>query len=284
MSAEITEWVDAYGAVTALDVDWEATGRFMPEVNFDEDEIPGYDGSRLRRTRFKPRTFTLKIVVTAASEPLLRTALRSLTSAMNPKTGMGYIRVTSPLGDARQIACKVAGGLGLEEKEGLSGPQMQMALVTFHAFDPFWTDTSDTSTLFDIDTPPSFFPIFPLRLTASEIAVDITVDNDGDDEMWPVWTINGPGSGIALRNLTTGKSLVFTTMSLGAGESIVIDTRPDEKTAVRQDGTNAFPDLDVTSSMWSLQVGSNSVRLEMTGAVAGVSSLQLSYRKRYLSP
>lgn len=283
MSAEITVWEDPDGAVTTLDVDWDADGRYMPEVYFEEDETPGQDGSRNRSTRFKPHEFTLLLTVVGTDEPTLRTAVRNLVSAMNPKRGMGKIRVTSPLGDVREINCKAASGLGVTEKAGVSGPTMQQIPVTFRAFDPLWRDASDTTDAFVINDPVSFFPFFPLRLTNSQIAVDDTVNNTGDDDAWPVWTIVGPGSVIKLSNLTTGEVISLPTTTLGVGESIVIDS--GAKTATRQDGSNAFPALDIfVSTMWALQVGVNLIRLEMSAAVVGVSSLQVSYRKRYLSP
>ncbi|MFC3453993.1 phage distal tail protein [Amycolatopsis speibonae] len=284
MTAEITRWIDPNGVETLLDVDWEATGRFMPEPQHDEDEVPEQDGSHHRETRFKPKDFTIRVTTVENGEPALRQSLRDLMKAMNPKKGEGIIRVTSPIGDTREIGCRYLSGLGLEEKPEVSGPTMQQAVITLHANDPFWLDQSDTTTTYAIGNPPAFFPIPPLRLTASEIAVDTTVNNDGDDDAWPVWTIYGPGSGATLRNLTTGKVLSLPSSSLGLGESISIDTRKGRKTVTKNDGTNLFTGLTTTSALWPLVEGTNAVRLEMTGVTTGVSSLQLSYRRRYLSP
>jgi phage-related protein len=284
MSGEVTAWEDPTGVVTTLDVDWDASGRYMPEVYHEEYEIPGQDGSRNRSTRFKPHEFSLKLTVAASSEASLRSAIRSLESAMNPKRGTGIIRVTSPIGDTRELPCKVVDGLGLEEKPEMSGPDMQQAVVTFKAFDPLWRDVSDTSTSFDVGAAVSFFPFFPLRLTNSQIAVDTSINNDGDDEAFPVWTIAGPGSVIKLSNLTTGEVLEFSTLTLAAGESVVIDTRPGSKGATRNTGVSVYSDLTLASSLWTLQTGVNLIRLEMSGAQTGISKLTVSFRKRYLSP
>jgi phage-related protein len=286
VTAEISQWLDVNGTVTTLDVDWDASGRYMAEIVHEEDAVPGQDGARHRAAHYKPHEFTLKLTISAnpGDEAGLRTALRNLMVAMDPKRGAGIIRVTSPIGDVREIECYVASGLGIEEKPGSGGVDMQQAAVVFRAYDPFWRDVSDIAASFSIGATPSFFPIFPLRLTASQIAVDTTVTNSGDTDAWPVWTIVGPGSGIVLRNLTTGELLLFNTLSLGTGESVVIDTRPGRKTVTKQDGSNSFPDLDVSSSLWALRTGTTSVRLEMSAALAGVSSLAVNYRQRYLSP
>jgi phage-related protein len=284
VSAEVTQWIDPTGIVTTLDVDWDASGRFMPEIAHEEDGVPGQPGARHRASRHKTHDFTLKITIAAADEPSLRTAQRQLVYAMDPTRGEGTIRVQSPIGDMREIRCYCTSGLGMDEKPGSSGPDMQQASVTFRAYDPYWRDSLDDIRTFTIGPAPSFFPFFPLRLTSSQIAANATVTNGGDVEAWPVWTITGPGSGIVLRNLTTGANLIFSTTALGSWESIVIDTRPGIKTVTKQDGTNLFPDLDVTSALWSLQAGPNATRLEMSGAIPGSSALQLKLRRRYLAP
>lgn len=258
----------------------------MAEVAHEEDAVPGQDGARHRASRYKPHEFTLKLTISAnpGDQAGLRTALRQLMYAMSPTRGEGIIRVTSPLGDVRELPCFCTSGLGLEEKPDSSGVDMQQAAVVFRAYDPYWRDQSDISTSFTIGATPSFFPFFPLRLTASQIAVDTTVSNAGDGVAWPVWTIFGPAAQIVLRNLTTGELLLFSTLTLGAGESVVIDTRPGYKTATKNDRTNVFPDLDVSSSLWALQPGNTALRLEMSAALAGSSALQLNFRQRYLSP
>lgn len=282
MSAEITEWIDPAGTFTTLDVDWEATDRFMPPPIHLEDAIPGEAGGVHRETRHDMKTFTIRLTVTAATESALRTSLRSLVFAMDPTRGEGRIRVTSPVGDVREIACYYVSGLGLEEKPENSGPTMQQATVTFKAYEPYWRDSSDIVQTFTIGAAPIFFPIFPIRLTASQIAVDATAANNGDVDAWPVWQITGPGSTIYLRNLGTGEVLWFDNLSLGTGEKATIDT----KTALvtKQDGTNLYPNLNIGSTLWSLKPGSTALRLEMAGALVGVSALQLNYRQRYDSP
>lgn len=288
MSAEITEWIDPTGAVTLCDVDWDAEGRFMPPVESQEDIVPGQPGSVPRDFRHMAREIKLKLTYTAASEPALRTLLRNTMYTSDPTRGEGIIRVTSPLGDVREIGCRYQSGLEMDESPGKSGPTMQQADVTFKAYDPYWRDPSDTSQSFTIGTAPLFFPIFPIRLTASQIAVDDTVNNTGDVSSWPVWVITGPGSVISLQNLTTGRSTVLQSTVLGAGESVTIDTRPSGiyptgKTILRQDGTSLFGDQSNTSALWELVVGNNAVRLAMSGAVVGQSALSLNWRRRYLA-
>lgn len=280
--SETVVWLDADGGSTTLDVNWNVTGRFMPPVVFQEDEVPGQPGMRLRSARHGVREFVLPLWITAASETALRTAIRSLVAKMDPSRGAGRIRVTAPGGDQREITCSVSGGLELAETLGSdSGYLMQRAVVSFRCHDPYWTDVADTEVSWTLgEAPGTFFPIFPLVLAGSEIFVQATVTNTGDVQAWPVWTITGPGSALTIRNFHTNK-LLFVDESLSAGESVVVDTRPGVKSVTKNDGTNLYPSLFLNSSLWPLQRGDNLIWVELFGATTE-SSVVLRYRNQYL--
>lgn len=289
---ETFEWIDADGTslvisgpgVTTYQVDMGVSGRYMPKPRVQADGVPGQPGGRLRRVDHDVREFVLPLSIAAASDAALRPLLRDLMQRMDPTRGEGKIRVTSPVGDQREITCLYAAGLEGDEKDEVSGPGFQVFPVAWTAYDPYWYDVSFTSKTFSVVTVANFFSIFPLKLTASQLVVDDTVTNNGDVETWPVWTITGPGTDINLKNLTTGQSLSFTA-TLGTGESLTVDTNPGVKSVTLDDGTNVYSSVDWTvSALWSLARGMNSIRLEMSGITAGVSGLQVSYKQRYLSP
>lgn len=285
MSAEVTKWIDPDGTVFTLEVDWDVSGRFMPPIRFVSEGVPGQPGEFFREADHEPRDFVMTVDLTAANDVALRTLLRSFVASMDPKRGPGKIRVTSPLGDQREITCWYSAGLEMEEKLGNSGPDWQRVPLKMRALDPYWYDVNPTSKTFTVATlVPSFFPIFPLKLTASELAVDDNIDNTGDVDAWPVWTVNGPGAGIKLSNLTTGKAVYFPDLVLVDGQQLVVDTRPGVKSTVIDETTNAYSALSQSSSLWSLERGVNIIRLEMSGADDEMSGLELVYHRRFLSP
>jgi phage-related protein len=281
---ETVQWIDAVGATTTLEVEWAVSGRFMPRIEHQSEGVPGQAGERFRSARHGVHEFTVPAWVQAGTEAALRTALRDLVDVMDPTRGAGRVRVTSPLSDQREITCFYTSGLEVEEKLGdTSGPDSQLVPITFTAFDPYWYDVSPMSSTYAVSETPSFFPLFPLRLTSSEIAVDTTVTNDGSVETWPVWTLDGPGSVIKLRNLTTGQDIYLPSLTLESGQTLTIDTRPGVK-SVRINDDNAYPELDTTSTLWPLARGGNAISLEMSGTTLGVSQLRLNFWRRYLSP
>lgn len=290
MSDEVVSWVDADGGVTVLPVEWKARGRFMTKVSVRSDKVPGQSGERPREVRHEAHEFLLPFFWTSVSDGALRTELRQLVDKMNPANDdntprYGKVRVQSPLGDVREINCLYTAGLEMDEDlDGSSGQTWQKMPVSFTAYDPYWYDPSPVGKTFALTQVPKFFPIFPLRLTASQLAVDDTVVNNGSVVAWPVWTITGPGTGIKLVNTTTQQSLLFlASFALGAGEVLTVDTRPGAKTVLLQDGTDMFEQLDPVSSLWSFRKGANAIRLEMS-AITVASSLTVNYYQRYLSP
>lgn len=284
--AETTTWIDSDGGELLLDVDWAVVGRFAPDAELVAEGVPGQPGQRLREARHGVHEFTMPFWREAATEAALRADLRDVVARMDPVRGDGRIRVVAPGGDSREIVCRVASGLGVNETLGQdSGLLSQRLAPVFRAYEPYWTATADTI----INYPgggvvATFFPFFPLKLSASETIADTDVTNEGDVDAWPVWTLTGPATDVVAENLTTGKSWSLTpSPALIAGQSATVDTRPGVKTVLRSDGVNLFPGLSASSSLWPLRRGVNRVRVSMGGSTAA-SNVRLAFRPRHLGP
>jgi len=286
MPDEQLHWVDVDGAAhdlltsaTDVEVEWGVSGRHMPPVKLFEEEVPGQHGSRFREARFGPRDIALPITVKGSTPADLRAKVRAWATRFDPTRGAGTLRATDTEGMQRQVTCRYAYGMeGQEVAE--NGLLWQRQVVVFRANDPFWLDTSPISDTWTVGEPATFFPFFPLTLSSSEVFADVSVNNDGDVETWPSWTIVGPGSGLVLRNLTTGKVLSLTA-TLAAGDTVTIDTAPGVKTVVDAAGANLYSGLSSISSLWSLARGANRVHVELTGASAD-SSVTMQYQRRWL--
>jgi phage-related protein len=277
-------WVDPDDGITELDCEWDATGRFAPNPVFEADGVPGQSGQRLRFVRHDVHEFAMKFWLTDVSEEALRTQLRSSIFKMDPTRGIGRLRVIAPGGDSREIFCRVSSGLGISEVLGEdSAFYAQRISATFIAHDPYWYAVGDTAIVYTGDVAvATFFPFFPLRLSASAVfANDNSINNPGDLEAWPVWTIAGPASNIVLSNLTTSESITLNT-AIVSGSTISIDTRPGAKTVLADDGTSLFPLMTPTSSLFSLARGDNHIQIAMDSTTS-TSSVRLAFRPRYLA-
>ena len=259
--ADTVSWIDPAGAETVLTNQAQVKhlkgqdNRYMPPVAYVEEEVPFQHGSRLREVRFRPRETAQPILVEGTSPALVRAKLRSLLSALNPVRGDGRLKVVSHDGTARELVCRYSGGMEVEERKGTKGRLWQAAVPVFHASDPFWYDVAYTTVSLGVGTT--------------------AVNNTGDVDAWPEWTINGPFSSVTITNNTTGKTIALT-VSVASGETVTIDTRPGRKTVKRNDGTNLYPYLSAASFLWPLIPGSNSV------VIAGVA-ITLNYKRRWLT-
>lgn len=282
-------WVDADGTLTALRVGngiavGEAvTGRFGPSMRFTLETVPLQPGQRFRQVQHGLADLSIPVVFYPATATALRALLRDWAHRLDPVRGDGALRVTAPGGDQREIICRYSDGLERLVEDDVSDLYGHArAVLHFVTEQPYWQDASDTVQSWTLlSSLATFFPFFPLRLSGSEVFADATVTNDGNVEAWPVWTIGGPGSSPILRNLTTGDMLSLP-VTLLAGESVTIDTRPGAKTVTKQDGTSLFGSLASPPALWPLAQGSNSIRIEMSGATS-VSSVTLTWRRRWLS-
>lgn len=289
MADEVFTWIDPDGVQTVLndqtvlEVGWDIQGRYMPPVEFVEDDVPAQDGSRLRQVRVRPRDIALPIDVLVADTSALRVLMRTLMRTFHPQRGDGRLRVTSADGTTRELTCRYRQGLELQERFE-AGHGVQRTVVVFRAVDPFWYDTAPMSSTFTSGAAPTFLgnPFLPIKLSSDTILGEQTVTNDGDVDAWPVWTIAGPATSITLTNVTTGEVLTLP-VTLTAAQSVVIDTRPFKKTVRRDDGTNLYGNLSAGSALWSLGQGATIINTQVAGSTAA-TFVTLVFSRRWLSP
>lgn len=283
----LLEWVAADGTVRALsdlsdDVELEegVSGRYAPPVEFSTEQVPFEAGSRVRQVRIGDREVAVPVLVACDSPEDLVVRLRDLTVHMAPTRGRGSLRDAT---SGRQLPCYYAGGLEVVEGFNSATIGWARAVVVFRAFDPFWEDDADTVRVFSLgDDLDPLIPYPPYTLVSDTVGATPTVDNDGDVDAWPVWTVVGPADQVALENVTTGATLTVD-RPLTAAEWLRIDTRPGVKTIVDQDGVNRFGDRVAGSQLWPLVEGPQDLQILLGGVEAGLSRVELSYRRRWLS-
>jgi hypothetical protein len=285
---DVLDYVSASGIVTNLTSlpgvrALGAVGMDMPPVEFVEDEIPEQPGTQLREVRTRPREVQLPLFVEQPTHNDLRSFLRALARRFDPASGDGRLRSTSADGVMRELVCRYSAGLEGSRTRIDSGATWRRALLVFRAFDPLWLDTQPVSQTYTTGAQRNFLgdPFLPIKLTSDTVFGEQTVDNDGDKPTFPVWTVHGPASSVRLTNVTTGQ-VIDLAVPLTAAQTVVIDTRPFRKTVRRDDGTNLYAGLSLTSALWPLPSGMSTVRVELPDATAD-SFVTLTYARRWLT-
>lgn len=298
---EVVTFIDPSGVEYVLtsqedhDTVQGVSGRGMPPIRIADDIIPLQAGAVLRDIQHGVRDVAVPVVFYSETLTDVRAILRGIMRTFDPTRGDGTLRVLTPDGVERDLFCRYQGGFEIVEAppmRGISPEQSaQQGVLVFRAFDPYWYDTEPfTDTYTAGVVTGSFFPIPNpttgsfITLVSSTVFTTVTIDLDADVDSWPVWTINGPGTAIALRNLTTGEVIDLSAgggLTLGAGEVATIDTRRGVKTMTLADGTNLFPYLTNASSLWPLNQ-TQQVQIEMDGTDPS-SSVELSVNVAHLT-
>lgn len=251
------------------------------EYEVSSQRYAGIDGESVQSIRAIGNKPTLGLLLAADSDDDFRTRARRLRHKMRPKAGLGVLTVSRD-GDQRDLACYCVGGFEGDESPGtsLAGRWWKLALK-FYAPGAWWEGPEQSVIArLEAESLTEFFPLPPVALAGSTVAGQFTVDlSESDAPSYPLWTITGPGADLVLTNETTGRFIQVNT-TLGAGDVMVIDTRPSRQSVRLADGTNLMGSLDSDPALWPLIEDVNVVTAALTGATAD-SSITGTFRPRY---
>jgi hypothetical protein len=229
----------------------------------------------------------------------LRTLRRDLNT-LKGVAGTGRLECVTPDGVTRYIDCRMV-ECGEPEMEG---PVFGTALFTFWAALPWFYDTASQQialwtylttrralpmTLPNTLVPPARTGVtlpmtLPSMLSTKLVRFSIPVDNAGDVETWPVFTIVGPAKWPKLYNATTGQRLQMTQDNepiVTSGGSIVVDM--GDGTILRTEGgvtQSIVNSVDRGGVFWPLRQGVNTIAGEVWLDAGG--SVRVSYPQYYV--
>lgn len=136
---------------------------------------------------------------------------------------------------------------------------------------------------FDWDTAS-----WPLSWGSSGSGGGVLLENEGEWETWPIFTINGPSSGTLtnpiIENVTTGQRLALNAnggVSINAGEELTVSTHPGNRYVRFSTGASRYGKLSTDSEFFPLLAGSNELRFRASGSIAG-SNVEVSARSAWL--
>lgn len=261
-----------------------------PDVVIVSARAPGRPGEVVRNVAIGKRQVEIPFLVNAATNSSLRNRIDLLSRWVDPLRGEVVLRCYREDGGIRDLHCRLVDGLEINYAAGGFGTMRVPATLEATA-DPYVYDTDETTASYGIGATFGFFdsPFFPLKLSASAVIATTALDNDGTADIYPVWTITGPGSDPSIRNLDTGLAATLD-YTLALGEQVIIDTRIPERRPtdslgrpmpqVRStSGDNLYPLLS-EDYLWTFPVGSTRFQIAMTGATAD-SSIELSFARRW---
>lgn len=260
----------------------EMTGLDSPDVRENAEELTQGDGGLHGAFYYGRRPITITAVVHEHDTPTERNwMLNNLNRASNAMRSDSLLEWTPDGGIPqfvavrRQQATRVTGGWNKE---------VLLALV---AADPFiYSSELHTSSVSAGQTSgvtggAGFDLSFPVDFGEAAITGQLDVENQGSDIAYPLLTIHGPGTNPAIKNQTTGETLSFI-YTLGAGETLTIDTRPTNRTVLLNGAVPRYRAVDFLNTVWwGLVPGINDIRLLWSSYSAG-ASVDVEWRDAWL--
>jgi hypothetical protein len=278
-------WTDPSGTVwplsdTSDEVGWFTTqgpaGWNATTYEIVTDPLPR-GGEEVRFIRSKPGSVTWPLHVFGDTHLQYVDRARQIRKAFTKTVHLGLpgtLTVARPDGTARSIQAYYAGGLEGQSGEGwLSSTDA----ITLFCPDGYWRDISPVTFTSAYAAGSDFLNPYP-QVSAGLAFGDETVNNAGDVDAWPQWTITGPMTAVTATNVTSGYEFTLA-YNLAAGDQITIST--DRPMVRGPAGENLSGSLDwPTAYLWSLLPDDNDVIFNVSGAAAG-TSIQLLFYPRY---
>jgi hypothetical protein len=269
-----------------------ATGLDMPPYALFSDDSPNLDGSIYRNARAAAREVMLPVYLNGPDRRNVNLLKRKLFQSLNPKRGYCVLKFTEGDGTTRLLKAYYKGGMEGSESTDTAGFTWVKYGLTFTAMDPWFYPEREVVTRWGFGTGSAFLSssaaFLPLKISQGVMGAGqgIIIDNPGDVEAWPVWTLKGPIRSFSLGG-PDGELVKASPPSDGsdlvaANRVLTIDTRPGYKTVMDDLGTNYWPVLDTNPEFWSVEPGETEVNVVVVAGV-GKASVTLSFYPRYAS-
>lgn len=208
-------------------------GLSMPPVRRYATESPAVPGSRWRGAVPEERDVFWPLAVYSGRGQGWHDQDRAFWKTMDPERP-GVWAFEQPDGEVRRLRCRFVDDGEHTFTRNPGGSGWQMYGVTLVAEQPYWEGTAQAR-YFGADPPVTFFTADAtvFALDPGQTVASAVIDNPGDVDAYPVWTITGPTDSAVLG---VGGRLIEVPLAVPDGQSLVVDPRPAAQTAILSTG------------------------------------------------
>ncbi|MER6382097.1 phage tail domain-containing protein [Streptomyces sp. NPDC001118] len=264
-----------------------ASGLDMPPFELHTDDSPNLDGSMYRGARAAARQILLPVFVYGIDRKTVVSFKRKLANALNPKNGYCVVTFIEQDGAARRLQCYYASGMEGNESTDTSGFTWVSYGIQLTAVDPWFYGDTDVVAAWSFGQAYPFLgnPFLPLKLNSGTPASGtLAVNNPGDIEAWPVWTITGPLKSFTFTGPDGSRwgvpAQAGGTDCLPIGRTLTVDSRPGYKTITDDQGTNYFPLMSPNPVLWSVPSGLSTIQADLVSG-SGTPTVKVELLPRY---
>jgi hypothetical protein len=264
---EVVEQGVGFQALTGV------TGLGLPEVSVQWTEGAG-DGAVFRGRRVLSRDIDIPLDIRARNRRHLQELLSRLSRVL---AGPCELVLQEDDGTFWHTTVHRVGGGQYTYGTETTGEKDIQLVITLRAPDPYFTSSQVSGKQIGGDTSASPFlsNIISLPVASSQAIGEITLENPGDANAYPVWEVYGPGNNFKAVS-PTGETLHWEGTLL-AGERLTLDTRTG--TVVDRTGANRYADLAAAPRFWSIPPGLTTAEASLLN-VTSASKIVVTWRAR----
>lgn len=235
------------------------------------------DGGVWRFSKRGIREMDLPIVVFGEDRIAVESNLRRLANLLHDLSSSTTLRASYSTGEVWELSegHYVAGAETTKGED--AGQAWSRWVVTMQFANPFWIRQQTESFSVGVpDTGRSLIPYFAeMRVTGSQAIGEIDIENVGDVDAYPVWTLKGPADFVEISS-QSGLSFTYDAV-IPAETTITVNTAAG--TVVDQTGANMYSNLGPSPKLFTLPAGNSTVNVEATGAETS-TIISLYYQPR----
>jgi hypothetical protein len=231
----------------------------------------GWDGENVDDLVAEPVEMFLPLLVEGGSLEGLRDLKTKIRDFTNPRRGPVRLRVTRPNGQFRErvgFRTRMVNGALDAESWGVSWQKFGPVL---RCSDPFYTEPGNPwhvewSVRSNAISPLPILPVRPAASNALNGTNDVSVD--GDVETFPIWTLRGPFTSVAVRDVARGLQWTLT-VAAAPGDVWTVDCRKGRQGVFSPAGVRSRGRLSNDAYLWGLEPGVSQVSTTVTGGADG---------------
>lgn len=233
------------------------------------------DGGIFRFSRRNTRELDLPIVIFGDDRDTVEANLRRLSKILRETPFK--IRATYDTGEEWDLEGIYVGG-GETQYGSDAGKEYCRWVVQVQCPQPFWVSSSSISyAVGSGDAGRSLIPwLAEMRVSSSQAIGAISIENPGDVDSYPVWTLKGPFDQATITNADGSLEYVYDS-PVALGETITVDTRTGTVTNIA--GANMYSNLGPSPKLFAIPAGTSQATITATNTTSN-TFISLSFQPR----
>ena len=281
----VTDWQFQYGTLlmgpsTNIGIVGVSGLDDLPSFRTSDTDRPQDHGMYAGKDYLSGRVVELDLRITAASDAAFRSTIQALNDATVIAAAEGILTFQLPGMASNRILFVRPRKRSLPQDWDYAAARKGNGALQFFATDPRIYDATQSSSSTAAATSGggrTYNRTYNLTYAAGGAGGTINATNAGNFPTRPTVRIDGPVTDPRIENVTAGKYLQFSGLTLASGEWLDIDFQ--NRTVLLNGTASRYNYLTSTSSFWELGPGNNQIYFT-SGSATG--TLTLTYRSAWL--